>query len=413
MTSRRKIRQRSDKQLKLNFMKHRSIILGLACFALCRMVQAVVPAPDGGYPGGNTAEGQNALFSLTTGGYNTAVGLFSLRSNTDGTLNTATGAGTLLANIADENTATGAGALLRNTTGGFNTATGAFALASNTDGYYNTAMGVSALQNNTTGNRNAAMGNDALHSNTTGASNTAFGWGAMASSTTANSNTASGYQALVNNTTGNANTANGLDALQLNTTGFNNVALGFNAGSNQTTGSNNVYIGANVTGVAGESNACYIRNIFGALSASGMPVLVNIDNKLGTTTSSKRFKEEIKPMDKTSEALLSLKPVTFRYKKEIDPAGTSQFGLVAEEVEKVSPDLVVHDKKGKPYSVRYEQVNAMLLNEFLKEHKTVEELKSTVAKQEKQIQALTSAFQKVTAQIEEYVPHPKVVLKDP
>jgi hypothetical protein len=144
-----------------------------------------------------------------------------------------------------------------------------------------------------------------------------------------------------------------------------------------------------------------------------MAVFINSDNKLGTVTSSKRFKEHIQLMDRSSEALFSLKPVTFRYKKELDPLGVPQFGLVAEEVEKVSPDLVVHDKKGKPYSVRYEQVNVMLLNEFLKEHKTVEELKSTVTKQEKQIQALTSAFQKVTAQIEEYVPHPIVVLKDP
>ena len=155
-------------------------------------------------------------------------------------------------------------------------------------------------------------------------------------------------------------------ALFGNTSGSSNVALGSEAGDNATTGSHNVYIGAGMIGVAAESNACYIASIFGQTSASGIPVLINANSKLGTATSSKRFKEDIKPMDKASEALLALKPVTFRYKKEIDPAGTPQFGLVAEDVEKVNPDLVVHDKQGKAYSVRYDQVNAMLLNEFLK-----------------------------------------------
>jgi len=188
-------------------------------------------------------------------------------------------------------------------------------------------------------------------------------------------------------------------------------------------------------GTPGESNACYIASIFGQTTASGIPVLIDSNNKLGTTTSSERFKEDIKPMGKTSETLFALKPVTFRYKKEIDSAGTSQFGLVAEEVEKINPDLVVRDKEGKPYSVRYDQVNAMLLNEFLKEHKKVQEqnsklqqqqatiieLKSTVAQQQKdiqataaqqqkQIEALTTGLQKVSEQLEAGKPAPQVVV---
>jgi hypothetical protein len=183
--------------------------------------------------------------------------------------------------------------------------------------------------------------------------------------------------------------------------------LADSAGSHQTTGSSNVYIGAAERGVAGESNACYIASIFGQTSLGGVPVLINGGHKLGTTTSSKRFKEDIKPMDKASEALLALKPVTFRYKKEIDPTGTPQLGLVAEDVEEVNPDLVVRDKDGKPYSVRYDQVNAMLLNEFLKEHnafleehRKVDKLETTVSRQQKQIEALAAGLEKVSNQLE-------------
>jgi uncharacterized coiled-coil protein SlyX len=225
------------------------------------------------------------------------------------------------------------------------------------------------------------------------------------------------------NTTGNSNTANGFEALFSNTTGGSNTALGSQAGSNATTGNNNVYIGAGMTGVAGESNACYIASIFGQTSATGIPVLVGSDNKFGTTISSKRFKEDIKPMEKASEAVLALKPVTFRYKKELDPQGIQQWGLVAEDVQRVNPALVAVDKEGKPYTVRYDQVNAMLLNEFLKEHRkvqeqdaTITEVKSTAAKQEatierqqKQIEALTIGLQKVSAQLEASKPASQVV----
>jgi uncharacterized coiled-coil protein SlyX len=361
----------------------------IVCLGLLPRAHAVVPAPDGGYAGGNTAEGQNALLSLTTGGFNTAAGFLSLSSNTTGSFNTGIGAGTLLVNVGggngegSQNTATGAGALLSNSTGADNTASGAFALFSNTTGIDNTANGTGALQSNTTGRDNTANGLNALHQNTTGQNNTANGVGALFGNTIGIQNTAIGYFASLNQTTGG-----------------NNVALGFNAGGVQTTGSDNVYIGANIFGVAGESNACYIKSIFGQTTASGIPVLINSNNRLGTTTSSKRFKEEIKAMDKSSEALFALNPVTFRYKKEVDPTATPQFGLVAEDVEKVNPDLVVRDQEGKPYSVRYDQVNAMLLNEFLKEHRKVQKLETNDAEQQREIKALVATVKEQAAQIQ-------------
>ena len=385
------------------------IVLVFVCLVLLPKAQAIVPPPDGGYPGGNTAEGQNALLSLTTGGFNTAVGFLSLRSNTTGAFNTAVGAGTLLANMADGNTATGSGALLSNLTGTFNTADGAFALLSNTTGGDNTANGVQALALNTTGSENTANGSNALYSNTTGSANTATGFAALFANTAGVSNTATGYLALRNNTTGNENTANGSyalirnttggfntatgwRALESNTTGVYNTATGFQALLNNTEGSYNtavgvgagagvstadnvICIGSSVFG-ADVSNSCFIGNIFGVTSSGGTGVFVNSAGQLGISTSSQRFKDDIKPMDQASEVILALKPVTFHYKRDVDPQGIPQFGLVAEEVEKVSPDLVVRDAQGKVNTVRYDAVNAMLLNEFLKEHQTVQELKS-------------------------------------
>jgi len=409
------------------------------CLAFSHRAQGVVPPPPGGYPNFTTAAGDHALQALTLGVGNTAIGTFSLFSVTTGNFNTAVGAGSLDLNQADSNTATGAAALLFNTTGtentangtaalefnnigNFNTASGAFALFSNTtgnqhtavgykalfsniDGANNTAVGFQALESNTLSNLNTAVGSSALESNTTGGGNTATGALALESNVTGSTNTADGHDALQDNTTGDDNTVVGYRAMQLNTTGSGNTAIGEAAGRNQDTGSDNVYIGSGIEGVAGESNACYIKSIFGQTSASGIQVLINSNNKLGTATSSKRFKEDIKPMDKASEALLVLKPVTFHYKKDIDPAGTSQFGLVAEDVEKVNPDLVVCDKEGKPYSVRYEQVNAMLLNEFLKEHRKVEQM-------QKQIEALTAGLQKVSAQLEVRKAAPQTVLNN-
>src|SRR6266545_3838129 len=425
------------------------ITFALVCFAPLQNTQAVNPPPDGGYPGGNTAEGYLALGSLTTGAYNTAVGIYSVLSLIDGNFCTGVGAGTLLANTADNNTATGAGALLSNTIGEENTANGAFALFSNTEGDFNTANGSPALVNNTAGDDNTAIGAFALQSNTTGDQNTATGVQALSSNTTGIVNTATGYQALQSNTNGTSNTADGVGALQDTTTGGgntatgyqallhndsgdyntaiglfalgslttggNNTGLGRSAGTSVTTADHVICIGDNVSG-ANVSNSCYIGSIFGQTSSSGAAVFINNSGKLGTTTSSRRFKEEIKRMDTASEALFALQPVTFRYKKEIDPQSISQFGLVAEEVEKINPDLVVRDKEGKPYTVRYDAVNAMLLNEFLKVHRKVEEQEKTMAELKSGMTALVATvkeqaaqIQKVSAQLEASKPAPQVV----
>jgi Chaperone of endosialidase len=356
-----------------------SVLASLGFGRLAPKAFAVSPAPDGGYPGFNTAEGQNALSSVTTGVANTGIGWFSLKSDTDGSFNTGVGAGTLVLNIGNQSTGEGVQ----------NTAVGTAALLFNTTGSENTALGASALLNNTTGPFNTAIGDDALFSNTEG-----------------DDNTATGSQALFRNTTGAFNTAIGQAALGSNTTGSNNVAVGAAAGLNVTTATNVICIGVGVEG-NNVDDSCYIGNIFGATSVNGIAVLVNSNGRLGTTTSSKRFKEAIEPMNHASETLFSLKPVTFRYKKHIDPDSKAQFGLVAEDVEKVNPDLVVRDKEGKPYSVRYDQINAMVLNEFLKEHKALAEEHEKVKKLEETIAGLVTTvkeqgvqIQKVSAQTE-------------
>ena len=318
------------------------------------------------------------------------------------------------------NTASGFETLVNNTTGDNNTATGLQALFDNTTGNNNTAIGVNALGSNTSGNFNTASGLEALFRNTTGSFNTATG-GALFSNTTGNDNTGSGFNALENNTTGHDNTADGFQALANNKSGSSNIALGARAGLNLTTGGNNIEIGA--PGVAAEANTIrigksgtqkktFVAGIRGVTVASGVGVIVGTTGQLGTVVSSARFKEAIKPMDRASEAILALKPVTFRYKEELDPDGIPQFGLVAEEVEKINPDLVVRDEEGKVNTVRYDAVNAMLLNEFLKEHRKMEELESKtreqqlktqkqeamIARQQKQIEALLTAVQKATDQ---------------
>ncbi|PYL69442.1 MAG: hypothetical protein DMF28_03305 [Verrucomicrobia bacterium] len=356
------------------------LIIGLA---LLPKAQAVSPPPDGGYSGGNTAEGQTALLSLTTGGFNTAVGFLSLRSNTTGGFNTAIGAGTLLANTAIENTATGVAALLSNTTGMANTATGAFALFSNTIGSANSAFGAGALFSNTTGDFNTAIGDEALFSNTSGSVN---------------------------------------------------IAIGILAGSQLTTGDHNIDI--DNYGVAGESGiirigatgvhtTTYIAGIAGqTVGAGGSFCYVDNEGKLGVFLSARRFKTDIADMAAASEGLLALRPVTFHYKPELDKTGIPQFGLVAEEVAKVNPNLVTHDAKGELSTVRYEAVNAMLLNEFLKEHRKVEEQDCRIQEQETTIAALKkqmetvvahakeqdSQIQKVSAQIELNKAAPQVIV---
>jgi hypothetical protein len=367
----------------------------------------------------NTATGFDALSSNTDGNDNTANGAYTLFSNTTGSYNTASGWSALISNTTgSDNTANGLDALFSNTTGNSNTAIGFSALITNTTGSENTANGFSALDNNTTGSDNTAEGFDALFSNTTGNDNTANGFDALYSNTTGNDNMGNGFGALFSNTTGVSNTANGFDALGTNTTGSNNIAIGASAGNALTTGSSNIEIG-NV-GVRGESKtirigksgtqrATFIAGISGAIVPTGVAVIVDSSGHLGTTTSSARFKEAIQPMDGASEAILSLQPVTFRYKKELDPSAIPQFGLVAEQVEKVAPDLVARDEQGKPYSVRYEAVNAMLLNEFLKEHRKVESLEQSVAEQREQIKALTGGLQKVSNELELTKPSARVV----
>ena len=356
----------------------------LACFAFSPTAQAVDPPPDGGYSGENTAEGEDALFSLVPGAAgNTALGWRSLFSDTTGSFNTGVGAGALILNNADSNTAVGAVALLLNTSGTENVAVGTDALVFNDSGLQNVANGAFALFNNTTGSHNTAVGSNALFQNT------------------ASSNTGIGDDALQSNITGQFNVAMG-DSAGANSTGDNNVIIGTGAGNNITTASNVICISTSGENV---SNTCYIANIFSATNAGGSAVFVNGDGQLHTMTSSKRFKEDIKPINDGSKALFALKPVTFRYKKDIDPAGTAQLGLVAEDVEKVNPDLVVHDKEGKPYSVRYDQVNAMLLNEFLKEHREVQELR-------KQVAVLTAGLQRVTARLELSKSAPQTVVND-
>jgi hypothetical protein len=391
------------------------IALVFAWFALSPTAQAQLsPAPDGGYPNNNTAEGDDALFSHALGIDNTATGFEGLYFNNDRYNNTANGVYSLYSNTTGSaNTATGFDALQNNTTGYDNTANGYGGLLNNTTGFNNTANGYQALFNNTTGALNTANGVNALLSNTTGGLNTATGLGALRNNTTGSDNTAHGYQALYHNTAGTGNTAEGFKALFSNT-GSNNIGLGSNAGLNLTTGGHNIDIGnqgvaaeANTIriGTAGEQARAFIAGITGATASGGVAVYVNSSGQLGTLTSSARFKQDIHSMDKASEALLALRPVTFRYKHEIDPDGIAQFGLVAEDVEKVNPALVARDAEGKVYTVRYEAVNAMLLNEFLKEHCKVQEL-------EKKIEALTAGLQKVSAQIEVTKPAPQVVNND-
>ena len=362
------------------------VLILLTCFAISQKAEAVNPPPDGGYPGGNTAEGQNALLGLSTGTYTTGVGFSSLSVTTTGKFNTGMGAGTLLANTADQNTATGAGALLSNTTGTFNTANGAFALFTNTIGTSNTASGSFALLNNTAGVENTANGYRVLSGNATGVGNTAYG-----------------SQALVQST------------------GNNNIALGAHAGFNISTGSNNIHIGnvgaGNESGTIriGDNNQTktFIAGINGVNQGSPTAVFINtLTGQLGTTApaSSRRYKKEIKPMDAASEAVLALRPVSFHYKS--DNTKTPQFGLIAEDVADVNPDLIMRDENGEIYTVRYDAVNAMLLNEFLKEHHQVQDLKATVTEQQRRIDALTMGLQKVNAQLEASRPAQQVAVKD-
>jgi len=396
------------------------IPLVLVCFGLAPTVQAVGPDTAGAIAGSNNGEGIGVLVSRTTGVWNTGTGFQALNQLTGG----------------NQNTATGLRALNSDTNGGFNTATGVYSLFSNTSGFFNSATGAYALANNTDGTQNTANGYAALYFNTADA-NTATGFAALYKNTIGGNNTANGVGALGINTTGTSNTAYGFAALANNTIGGFNIALGTGAGGNLSTGNFNIDIG-NV-GVAGESETIriggsqtrtFIAGINGVtVGLTGIPVVIDSAGQLGTIVSSKRFKREIQPMDKASEAILSLKPVTFHYKS--DTKDTPQFGLIAEEVAQVNPDLVVRDSDGEIYTVRYDAVNAMLLNEFLKEHRKVEEQEVTIAQQRKDFEATISELkkemdtvvarlkehdskiQRVSDQIEVSKPASQVVLNNP
>jgi len=408
-----------------------AVALAVIWFALLQVgpkTFGVVPPPDGGYLNFNTAEGQNALFSLTSGAANTAVGWFSLKSVTTGSFNTGVGAGTLVLNTGAENTAIGTAALLLNTATG-NTAVGSRALLNNTTGGTlgniqgvdvgpNVAVGQQALESNTVASANTAVGYQALQSFTNGPigleqiglctavgfkalantdasgfANNAFGYNALMNNTVGNGNTAIGLQALVANTVGGGNVAIGNNAL-VNSTGSNNTALGFNAGSAVTTANNLICIGAFGANV---DNSCFIGNIYSnvqpVVGTDPDSVTINSSGRLGRgNVSSRRYKHDIKSMDRASEALYALKPVSFRYHREYDATQALAFGLIAEEVAEVYPDLVGRNPKGEPESVRYDQVNAMLLNEFLKEHATVQELKKELAGLKASVQELSDQF---------------------
>ena len=344
-------------------MKNRNVIFaailsGLVCFPLLVKAQAGPQVP---LPGLNTADGNHALFSITTGTANTAVGWRSLSSDTTGSFNTGLGAGALALNSTDDS----------------NTAVGTAALLLNAGGASNTAVGRTAMLNNSTGDENTAVGVAALSACTTGGFNTAIG---------------------------------GIAGGAITTGQFNTI-IGDIAGLFVTTASNTICIGGSGINVSG---TCQIGNIRGVQTVNNdaLPVVIDSAGQLGTQSSSGRYKKDIKPMDKTSEAVLSLKPVTFHYKS--DNTNRPEFGLIAEDVAKVNPNLVAH-QDGQIYTVRYEAVNAMLLNEFLKAHQkleaqeaTIAELKSTVAKQQKGMEALTAQVQKVSAQLEVNKPAPQL-----
>jgi hypothetical protein len=339
----------------------------LGCFALSPQARAV--CQEGCLTNQNTVLGDDALLSNTTGFGNTANGLDALYFNTTGNNNTAGGVEALAFNTTgSSNTANGYFALTQNTTGSNNTANGRSALGTNTTGSENTANGYLAMFGNAAGNFNTATGSAALYGNfSTGSHNTANGAAALFSNMGSN-NSATGSSALSGNTTGNNNTADGEGALANNTTGENNIALGFNAGKNVTTGSNNIYIG-NPGSSSGEStnirigrigahHHTFIAGISGA-TVTGTAVVVDSNGQLGVEPSSQRFKQHVQTMGDASNILLALRPVTFEYKPDVDPDGIPQFGLVAEDVEKVNPDLVTRNEEGKPYTVRYEAVEAL------------------------------------------------------
>lgn len=327
----------------------------------------------------NTALGFESLLSNTTGAGNTAVGESALSFNVTGTENTGAGAYALSSNTTGvQNTAHGWGALASNGTGTANTAVGFLSLSLSTNGENNTGVGWGALASNENGSYNTAVGTNAMFFNTSGDSNTGIGWGALQANTSGSDNLASGQKSMFRNTLGAKNVAMGSNALHANTTGSRNIALGADAGSRLTTGSYNIDIGH--TGVAKETKTIrigkqgtqlktYLAGVRGVTVSGGAAVMVSKTGQLGVQTSSRRYKQDIQPMGEISAALLRLKPVTFHY-KVADEQGEKplQFGLIAEDVAQVLPQLVVYDDHNQPETVAYQALSSLLLNEFQIEH---------------------------------------------
>jgi hypothetical protein len=345
----------------------------LTCVALLERAHAVTPPPDGGYGGNNTAEGTDALFNLTTGVWNSAVGFRALYKNAAGIRNVAVGYQALYNNNGPSN--------------------------DHYAGFANVAVGANALFNNRTGNNNVAIGDFALYDNTTGSNNIAIGSSALRHSN-------GDGLTVIGDSFASAIDSVSIGRLPVYDHGGNIQFPGVLTASMNA--QNDIYIGSLVNFVPQitytsrvhvmAQDAVYVGAVFGNPIA-GSTVNIDSNGQLGVAPSSARFKTDIAPMDKQSEALLALKPVTFHYKKEIDRTRAQQFGLVAEQVEKVNADLVVHDRDGKPYSVRYDAVNAMLLNEFLKEHRKVEKLESTIAELDARLKEQDSKIQNLSDQV--------------
>ena len=368
---------------------------------------ALPPATAGTY---NTAVGDGALHANTTGAGNTAAGQYAMYSNTTGFNNMAIGQESLISNTTgSENTASGQGALYSNTTGGGNTATGALALNQNTTGSFNTATGQGAMLLSTTGNYNVAIGLAALQYDV-GNNNTAVGYYGLLYNTGGGFNTAVGSSALLSNSTGNYNTACGGDALYGNTTGSNNIALGFQAGYNVgiSENSNNIDIGNQGTsadngviriGTPTIQTSAFIAGVYGNMTGlQGVPVVVDSNGNLGTVSSSRRYKEDIQDMRDKSNGLMRLRPVTFRYKKTFeDGSKPIQYGLIAEEVAEVYPDLVARSADGQIETVKYQLLDPMLVNELQKQHATIEAQKGTIQGQDARIRLLEERLARVEA----------------
>ena len=370
----------------------------------------------------NTAIGTGALTNNTTGQGNTASGVSALNNNSTGNSNTATGFGALGNNsTGSNNTAEGTGALQQNTTGGGNTASGEAALANNTTGNGNTASGFQALESNSIGFDNTASGYGALQANTSGNSNTAAGFAALGNNSTGVSNTAVGGAALQDNTTGNSNVAIGGGALQSNTTACCNIAIGLYALENNTTGSGNIAIGNDAgqsvaggnnnnieignAGTSGDSGVIRIgtsQTSFFAAGVSGVstgltgavPVVIDGNGQLGTINSSIRFKEDVHDMADVSDGLLRLRPVTYRYKQPYaDGSQPIDYGLIAEEVAQVYPDLVVKDAAGQIQTVQYQKLTPMLLNEVQKQNARLQQQVQLQAEENRKLEERLAALE--------------------